>query len=391
MSLEELRHDVEHLSVEILNLLNRRAEKVLEIAQEKRRLGVPIRDPYRESQLLERIVGANQGPFDAAAVRTLFRAVLDACTSLMEQSGQRALRVGSSSGPRIAVDVRGHRLGGGEPAYIAGPCAIENEEQLDEAARCLAALGIRFFRAGAYKPRTSPYAFQGLGEEGLRLLAKVAKRYDLVTITEATCPENAPIVAAYADIIQVGARNMYNYDLLRAVGQTGKPVLLKRSFSATLEEWLNAAEYVALAGSERIILCERGIRSFARETRHTLDLSIVPLALAASRLPVVVDVSHAAGRRDLLLPLARAAFAAGAAAVMVEVHPDPDVALSDAEQQLTVEDFQALEEAVREGLQCTATALEREGQERSRRTKLAIGEEWPSLRSSLTRPSTIRS
>ncbi len=354
--LEKLRDETERLSLELLQLLNRRAECTLAIAREKQRLGLPIRDPWREAKLLDHIAEANQGPLDEPSVRALFRATIDACVALMEDRRWKGLRVGGP-GPRVVINVRGHVIGGPDPVYIAGPCSVESEEQVNEAARRLAAMGVGFFRGGAFKPRTSPYAFQGLGEQGLKLLRDAGHRYGLATITEATSPENAPIVAEYADIIQIGARNMYNYDLLRAVGKTGKPILLKRGLSASLDEWLHAAEYISLAGCDKIILCERGIRGFGRETRATLDLSIVPLALAASRLPVVVDVSHAAGRRDILAPLARAAFGIGAHGVMIEVHPDPDVALSDAEQQLSLDDFAALQRTVREELNRTASAL----------------------------------
>jgi len=344
-TLESLRRDMDRVTASMLDVLNQRAHLALAIAHEKRRLALPIRDPFREQQLLERLLEHNRGPLDDRQVRTLLRQVLDACVGVMEQPERRALRIGPGAGPRVEVVVRGHALGGdaGTPVWIAGPCAVENEQQIEEAARKLAALGVRFFRAGAYKPRTSPYAFQGLGEAGLRLLRDACRRHGLVSVTEATCPDNVEQVAEYADIIQIGARNMYNYELLRAAGQTGRPVLLKRGMSATLDEWINAAEYIALAGSESIILCERGLRTFSRETRGTLDLSVVPLALAATRLPVVVDVSHAAGRRDLLAPLAAAAFAVGAHAVMIEVHPDPDAALSDAEQQITPDDFAAVQ------------------------------------------------
>lgn len=347
--LDRLREEIEQHSIGILTLLNRRARCTLDVAREKRRLGLPIRDPWRETKLLDRLVAASEGPLDEPSVRALFRATIDACVALMENTGRKGLKIGGP-GPRIIVEVRGHRIGGPEPIYIAGPCAIESAAQVDEAARGLAALGVSIFRGGAFKPRTSPYAFQGLGEPALVMLRDVGRRYGLATVTEATSPENVPLVAEYADIIQIGARNMYNYELLRAAGKTGKPVLLKRGLSATLDEWLHAAEYVTLAGSERVVLCERGIRAFGRETRATLDLSIVPLALAATRLPVIVDVSHAAGRRDILAPLARAAFASGAHGVMVEVHPDPDVALSDAEQQLSLEDFAAFQCAVRDDL-----------------------------------------
>ncbi len=269
--------------------------------------------------------------------------------------------IAASRGPRIEVTAAGHALGAGRPIYIAGPCAVESEEQLERAAARLSELGVGFFRAGAFKPRTSPYAFQGLGEEGLRILSGACRRHGLAAVTEATSASNLELVARYADVIQIGARNMYNYDLLRAAGQAGRPVLLKRGLSATLEEWLGAAEYIALAGCDSIVLCERGIRTFSRETRGTLDLSIVPLALAATRLPVIVDVSHAAGRRDILAPMAAAAFACGAHAVMIEVHPEPDRALSDAEQQIDFEDFAVLQQRVARSLLAAGAALSRGG------------------------------
>jgi 3-deoxy-7-phosphoheptulonate synthase/chorismate mutase len=355
--LDTLRTEIEDLSRQILEKLNHRTRRVLEIARQKDRLGLPMRDAYRETQLLERLLASNEGPLDPPTVRSLFRSILDASVALMEGRRRDGLRVGADAGPFLPVTVRGNTIGGTRPVYIAGPCAVENEEQIEAAARGLAALGVKFFRAGAFKPRTSPHAFQGLGKAGLQLLHDAARRHSLVTVTEAMGESNAELVAEYADVIQIGSRNMYNYDLLRMVGRYGKPVLLKRAFAATLDEWLHAAEYIALGGSEQIILCERGIRTFARETRATLDISIVPLARAASRLPVIVDVSHSAGRRDMLLPLTRAAFAAGAQGVMVEVHPDPDAALSDADQQITLEDFAALQRAVHEGLVQIAGSL----------------------------------
>nr|UXE44652.1 protein AroA(G) [uncultured bacterium] len=355
--LEELRGELESVSSGIVERLNERARLVLRVCEEKRRLGLPVRDPRRESVLLERLVHGNDGPFSDAAVRSIFRHVLDASVDLMETGSRAGLRVGADAGPRVVVSVRGHAIGGDAPAWIAGPCSVESAAQIDETAERLSRLGVGFLRGGAFKPRTSPYAFQGLGEPALRMLREAASRHGMATITEATSPGNVGLVAEYADVIQVGARNMYNYELLRVVGRTGKPVLLKRGFSATLDEWLHAAEYVALAGSERIILCERGIRTFAREYRATLDLAIVPLALAGSRLPVVVDVSHAAGRRDLLVPLAAAALGVGAQGVMIEVHPDPDVALSDAEQQLDIDDFAALQVEVASRLAAAAGAV----------------------------------
>lgn len=355
--LKDLRGAVQRLSSDILDLVSQRARVVLDIAEHKRHRGQPLRDAHRESELLEALVAKNQGPFDDATVRTLFRGVLDASLALMGETERKGLKVGASGGPRVVIDVRGKTLGGGTPTYIAGPCSVESEEQMDTAARGLAALGVTWIRGGAFKPRTSPYAFQGLGEEGLKLLSAAARRHDMRTVCEATAFPNIQLVAEYCDVIQVGARNSQSFEFLREVGRMRKPVLLKRGFATTLDEWLNAAEYVALGGSEQIMLCERGIRTFATETRSTLDLSIVPLARAASRLPVCVDVSHAAGRRDILAPLSQAAFAVGADAVMIEVHPDPDAALSDAQQQLSIEGFAALQKTVGAELRRLASQL----------------------------------
>lgn len=347
-NLESLRHEVDQLSAQILELLNDRAHRVLQIADHKKGLGLPIRDAYREAELFDRLAEENRGPFDNDTVRSLFREIVNASLRLMEEQSQPGLLLGA--GPRRVITIRGRKLGGSEPTYIAGPCAIEDEEQLDLVAEGLARMGVGFLRGGAFKPRTSPYSFQGLGEVGLRMLRDAGERHDLVTVTEVTSPHLAPIVAEHADVLQIGARNMYNYDLLRAVGEIGKPVLLKRSFAATVDEWLLAAEHIAVAGTKDIILCERGIRTFTRETRNTLDVSAVPLALSRTCLPVVVDVSHAAGRRDILAPLARAALAVGAHGIMVEVHPDPDNALSDAQQQLSIAGFEALVVEVARGL-----------------------------------------
>jgi 3-deoxy-7-phosphoheptulonate synthase len=257
----------------------------------------------------------------------------------------------------VTVRAAGHSLGADSLQYVAGPCSVESEEQMEQVAAGLSKAGVSFLRGGTFKPRTSPYSFQGLKERGLKILRGAARRHGMASVTESTSVANIELVAKYADVIQIGARNMANYELLRAAGRTGMPVLLKRGFGATLDEWLNAAEYVAVSGSRDIVLCERGIRTFVSDTRNTLDLSAVPLVLQRSRLPVMVDVSHAAGRRDILAPLATAGFAAGACAVMIEVHPDPDSALSDSEQQITIEDFCALRKSVIDALRRAARSL----------------------------------
>lgn len=233
-------------------------------------------------------------------------------------------------------------FGGGRFGLIAGPCAVENEVQILASANAAKAAGARVLRAGAYKPRTSPYAFQGLGVDGLKLLAEVGREVGLPVVTEVIESGDVDVVAAYADALQVGARNMQNFALLKAVGRSGKPVVLKRGMSATVEDLLLAAEYVLAAGNDQLILCERGIRTFETATRNTLDLSAVPILKAKSHLPVIVDPSHGTGKRELVTPMALAAAAAGADGVMVEVHIDPPSALSDGPQSLYPDQMLAL-------------------------------------------------
>lgn len=237
-------------------------------------------------------------------------------------------------------------IGDGSLTVMAGPCSVESREQLLDTARFVADAGATILRGGAFKPRTSPYSFQGLGVEALRYLAEARAETGLPVITEVMEPNQVDIVAEYADILQIGTRNMQNYSLLTAVGRVARPVMLKRGYGATIEEWLMAAEYVVSSGNPNVILCERGIRTFETYTRNTLDLSAVPLLHHLTHLPVVVDPSHATGKRWLVKPLALAGAAVGADGVMVEVHPHPDEALSDAEQQLDFEQFRAMMDAL---------------------------------------------
>jgi 3-deoxy-7-phosphoheptulonate synthase len=230
-------------------------------------------------------------------------------------------------------------VGGRDLAVIAGPCSVETREQTFAAAEQVAKAGAQFFRGGAYKPRTSPYAFQGLGEEALKIMVEVRERYGLRIVTEAIDTDALELVDHYADVIQIGARNMQNYSLLKAAGRKRKPVLLKRGLAATLEEFLMAAEYVMSEGNYQVILCERGVRTFADHTRNTLDLSIVPAVQRLSHLPIIVDPSHGTGKRNKVIPMARAAVAAGADGLMVEVHHAPDKALSDGAQSIYPEQF----------------------------------------------------
>jgi 3-deoxy-7-phosphoheptulonate synthase len=232
------------------------------------------------------------------------------------------------------VSINGLAVGGKRVTVMAGPCAVESHDQLLEAARAVKSAGAHVLRGGAFKPRTSPYSFQGLGEEGLHILAAVRKETGLPVVTEVMEPQMVPLVTTYADILQVGARNMQNYALLHAVGEAQRPVLLKRGMMSTIEELLMAAEYILSHGNERVMLCERGIRTFEQYTRNTVDISAVPLLKQLSHLPVVVDPSHGTGKWELVEPVSRAAVAAGADGLLIEVHPRPDEALSDGAQSL---------------------------------------------------------
>ena len=244
------------------------------------------------------------------------------------------------------IQVLDTAIGDGSLTVMAGPCSVESRDQLMETVDFVTAHGANVIRGGAFKPRTSPYSFQGLGVEGLRYLAEARERTGFPVITEVMEPNQVDIVAEYADILQIGTRNMQNFSLLLACGRAGRPVMLKRGFGATIEEWLMAAEYIASAGNSQIMLCERGIRTFETTTRNTLDLTAVPLVHHLTHLPVIVDPSHATGKRWLVKPLAIGSVAVGADGIMVEVHPNPDEALSDAEQQLDFAGFESMMGAI---------------------------------------------
>ena len=348
--LDRLRQDVDELNGQILALLQERAAVVMEISRCKQAQGLKAYDPQRETAMLAALATAAAGaggPLGPEEVRTVFKAIFQASLDLqvrekeaVERAKRRALLAGRAAGA-AGVRVGDVVVGAGRPVLFAGPCSVETPEQMEEVVAFLAALpGPKILRAGAFKPRTSPYSFQGLREEGLTILRQAADRHGLAVVTEVLDAAGIEVVAPYADMLQVGARNMYNTELLKALGRTGKPVLLKRGFMATLEELLLAAEYVLAAGNAEVVLCERGIRTFETWTRNTLDIAAVPLLQREAGLPVIVDLSHALGRKDILLPCGRAALAAGADGLMVEVHPRPEQALSDASQQLDLDSFQ---------------------------------------------------
>jgi 3-deoxy-7-phosphoheptulonate synthase len=245
------------------------------------------------------------------------------------------------------VKVRDVLVGGEKIVVIAGPCSVESREQLLSIARSVKASGASMLRGGAFKPRTLPYSFQGLGLDGLKLLAEARDETGLPVVTEVMAPEDVVVVEEYADVLQIGARNMQNFPLLKRVGEASRPVMLKRGISATIEEWLSSAEYVLAEGNEDVIMCERGIRTFEKLTRFTLDLTAVPLLKELSHLPVIVDPSHGTGVRALVMPMAKASVAAGADGLLVEVHPRPEEAKSDGEQSLRPNEFQSLIEDLR--------------------------------------------
>ncbi|WP_161880350.1 bifunctional 3-deoxy-7-phosphoheptulonate synthase/chorismate mutase [Deinococcus alpinitundrae] len=349
-SIEGLRAQIDLINDDLIRLISRRAELAAEIGHVKTLEGRPHHyDPAREERQLKYIEEVNPGPFSAAALKSIFKEIFRASLDLEEANDKKQLLVSRKvQSADTVLDIKGVRIGGdAPPIMIAGPCSIEGEEMMEATASFLAAKGVRILRGGAYKPRTSPYGFQGMGIDGLILGAGAARDHNMLFVTEVMDTRDVEVVAEHADILQVGARNMHNFALLREVGRSGMPVLLKRGFAATIEEWLYAAEYILAEGNKQVMLCERGIRTFEKWTRNTLDLSAVALAKQETHLPVLVDVTHAAGRRDLLIPLAKAALAVGADGLHVEVHPSPATALSDNEQQLDFAGYEAFEAALK--------------------------------------------
>ena len=343
-SLAALRGEIDEINEQLLALIQQRGELVLEIARVKQAGGLEGPDPEREADILRRLTAHADGPFGASAIRDIFKAILRASLDIQEEARHALMRVYASDlVPAGGILVGDVAIGAGVPVIMAGPCSIESREQMEEVATLVAALpGLRILRGGAYKPRTNPYTFQGLREEGLDILQETARRHGLRTVTEVLDTSTLDAVAAHTDMLQVGARNMYNTELLKAIGRLRKPVLLKRGFMATIEELLLSAEYILAEGNENVVLCERGIRTFERATRNTLDISAVPVIQRESHLPIMVDPSHGTGQWDLVAPMAKAAVAAGADGVMVEVHPNPEGALSDGGQALLPKTFTAM-------------------------------------------------
>src|SRR5690625_2313566 len=290
--------------------------------------------------VLFRSTEANTGPFVDSTIEHIFKEIFKASLELQKDDHRKALLVSRKKKPEdTVVTIKGEQFGNGSSKFVIGPCAVESYEQVAAVAGAVKKHGLKLLRGGAYKPRTSPYDFQGLGLEGLQILKRVADEYDLAVVSEIVSPAEVEEALDYIDVIQIGARNMQNFELLKTVGEVNKPVILKRGMSATISEFIHAAEYIISRGNGDIILCERGIRTYETATRNTLDISAVPILKLETHLPVLVDVTHSTGRRDLLIPTAKAALAIGADGVMAEVHPDPAVALSDSQQQMNFEAF----------------------------------------------------
>lgn len=349
-SLEELRKRLDEINIQLLKWLNERAAVVEQIGQLKEKQGVRRYDPVRESEMLARLIEMNEGPFDDATIQHLFKEIFKASLKLQKEDSKEALlvsrkRKSGNTHVKVGDVVLGEPH---QPVMVAGPCSVETEEQVRAVAKVLVQEGVKLLRGGAFKPRTSPYDFQGLGVEGLRILRRVADEFGLAVVSEIVTPGDLEQALEYVDVIQIGARNMQNFALLKEAGKVRKPVLLKRGLAATMEEFMYAAEYILSQGNDQVMLIERGIRTYEKATRNTLDISAVPILKQETHLPVLVDISHSTGRRDIVLPIAKAALAAGADGIMVEVHPNPAVALSDANQQLNLEQFSGLMKGLRE-------------------------------------------
>lgn len=341
--LESYRSEIVSLNHQILDLLSKRGELAQKIGEEKLKQGTRIYDPQREKEMLNDLIDSNKGPFNDNTIKQLFKEIFKASTDLQKSENEKHLYVSRKLKPEdtIVTFDNGGIIGDGNKSFVFGPCSVESFEQVEAVAKNLHAKGEKFIRGGAFKPRTSPYDFQGLGVEGLKILKQIKDKYDLNVVSEIVNPNDFEVADEYLDVFQIGARNMQNFELLKEAGRTKKPILLKRGLSATIEEFVYAAEYIASQNNQNIILCERGIRTYEKATRNTLDISAVPILKQGTHLPVMVDVTHSTGRKDIMLPTAKAALAVGADGVMAEVHPDPSVALSDAGQQMDLDEFQA--------------------------------------------------
>jgi 3-deoxy-7-phosphoheptulonate synthase/chorismate mutase len=347
--IQELRAQVDVINLQILELLNRRAAVVSEIGQVTAQIGTSFYDPQREAYMLTELEKNNKGPFSNETIKALFREVFRASMALEEKEARAKILVQRKSADERTVITMPDgvtKIGAGDFAVISGSCAVESYEQMDTVAASLAERGIKFMRGMAYKPRTSPYDYQGMGEEGLKIARQVANKYGMYVVSEIMDKSQIEMFSDYVDVFWVGARNMQNSFLLKALGKIRQPVILKNGLASTMEEFLYAAEYIVSSGNPNVILISRGIRTFEKWTRNTLDIGGIAVLKLETHLPLIVDISHSAGRRDIAIPMAKAAKASGADGLMVEIHPNPPVAMSDAKQQLNLDQFKKLMDAI---------------------------------------------
>ena len=339
--IRELRKEIDDLNLEILKLLSKRAKFAKEIGALQTSSGSSQYDPVREKEMLDALIAANEGPFENGALKSLFKAIFQASMEVGKKADKPKFLTSRATRDEDTVVCIGDISIGGDhaPVLVAGPCALESREQVEMTAAHIAHHGIKLFRGGAFKPRSNPYSFQGYGEDALRWAREACDKHGLKFVAEIMDGSDIELFKEYVDVLQIGARNSQNFTLLKTVGKTRKPVLLKRGLSSTIEEWVMSAEYLMSEGNPNVILCERGIRTFEQYTRNTLDVSAVALAKQETHLPVMVDVTHSGGRRDLLVPLTKAGLAVGADGIMVELHPNPAVALSDQKQQMDFDQF----------------------------------------------------
>lgn len=350
--MQELRSQIDVINLQILELLNKRATIAADIGKVQAQLGSSFYDPQREAYMLDQLERNNKGPFSNETIKALFREIFRASMALEEKDARAKILVQRKTPDQATIITLPDaltKIGGGGFSVIAGSCAVESYEQMDTVAAALSARGIKLMRGMAYKPRTSPYDFQGMGEEGLKIARQVANKYGMFVVSEIMDKSQIEMFSDYVDVFWVGARNMQNSFLLNALGKIRQPVILKNGLASTLEEFLYAAEYIVSSGNPNVILISRGIRTFEKWTRNTLDIGGIAVLKLESHLPLIVDISHSAGRRDIAIPMAKAAKASGADGLMVEVHPNPPVAMSDAKQQLSIEQFNKLMDAIESG------------------------------------------
>lgn len=339
--LGKIHDEIYSVNSELLKLISRLTMLFIEINNLKNKNETEHTE-INFKEMTRNIIKCNQGNIPDELLEKIFTTIFESTLCNLRKNYERELLVNSKHTNHFKKINEMFNLSSDLPTIIAGPCAIESDVYLDDVAKVLKRYNIGFLRGGAYKPRTSPYDFQGLKEEGLRILNKVSKLYSLISVSEVVDTRDVELMAEYIDILQVGARNMQNYELLKEIGKSGRPVILKRGISASIHEFIYAAEYIALQGNRNIILCERGIRTFETKTRNTLDISSIPIIKSETNLPIIVDLSHSLGRKDIINPIAKSVLAAGADGIMVEVHPKPGLALSDSKQQLNIEEFISL-------------------------------------------------